>query len=235
MRGVSSVAYHALLRLAYALDYESREEASCSLAYWASTFYPCPDFDVHSTPIEPNMFFDEIVKDASTAQIQETPSIDSRIQQVYRLPNIAPLWKPIQTSDPNPLEKMSALILETFAHTHHFTILHALTSCQALQVVLPYLGDPRIALSHYWHSVCAAYITVERSGYGVGTDTTSFSDRTWEEIFDSAVTSAQDLSSYEHTLKLAYSCWRNFHHSQDRRYVALAARESNKPAYRGGG
>jgi len=45
MTGVCTAAYHALLRLAYALDYGSWDEAVFALAYWAAEFYPGPKFN----------------------------------------------------------------------------------------------------------------------------------------------------------------------------------------------
>ena len=46
MSGVCTAAYHALLRLAYGLDYGSKDESRAfALAYWAVEFYPGPDFD----------------------------------------------------------------------------------------------------------------------------------------------------------------------------------------------
>ena len=68
-KGVSSVAYHALLRLGYALDYGSRKEAAFSLAYWAAHFYSGPDFDVNETPVEPDKFLADLVHCPTTIKI----------------------------------------------------------------------------------------------------------------------------------------------------------------------
>jgi hypothetical protein len=53
-------------------------------------------------------------------------------------------------------------ILALFCETHEFTMLHALTTCQALRSLLPYVSDQRKTLSAYWHSVCASYVSVRR-------------------------------------------------------------------------
>jgi hypothetical protein len=227
MTGVSSVAYHALLRLGYALDYGDVDEIIFSLAYWASTFYPCPDVNDKTTPVEPDVFLAGIVKSAGTLQLRQTNSIDGRIRQVYNSREIDGLWKPIRVPDSNSLEKVSALILETFAQTHHFTILHALTSCQALRVLVPYLIDLQPSVSHYWHSVCAAYITVCRSPFKVGTSVTTKAEAEWKDIFARAVACEKDL---EHTIKLAYACWLEFQHYGRDGYIDLAFREVNQPS-----
>jgi len=38
------------------------------------------------------------------------------------------------------------------------------------------------------------------------------------------------LSPYEHTIKLAYSCWQESKHFKRDRYLALASREIEKPS-----
>ena len=143
MTGVCTAAYHALLRLAYALDYGSREEVVFALAYWAVEFYPGPDFDAARSQMEPETLFDEIIKGASNLQIEPVHSIDGRLHQVYQFREIAHCWKPVRISGSDPLEKMSALILHIFAESQHFTLLHALTSCQALRLRTSLLEGPR--------------------------------------------------------------------------------------------
>jgi hypothetical protein len=156
MSGVCTAAYHALLRLAYALDYGSKDEAVFALAYWAVDFYPGPDFNSDAAPVEPEALFEEIIKGTSKLHIEPVNSIDGRLHQVYQFREIASCWKPVRISGSDPLEKMSKLILQIFAHSQHFTLFHALTSSQAMRRVLPYLKDPERSLSAYWHSVCAA-------------------------------------------------------------------------------
>jgi hypothetical protein len=227
MSGVCTAAYHALLRLAYGLDYGSKDEVVFSLAYWAVEFYPGPDFDADSNPVEPEALFDEIIKAASKLQIEPVNSIDGRLHQVYQFREIAHLWKPIRISGSDPLEKMSGLILRLFAESQHFTLLHALTSCQAMGHVLPYLKDREKSLSAYWHSVCAAYVTVLRSSFEMGTDTVPSCQMQWEEIFAAAVASEDSL---EHIVKLCYACWRESGHYHRPEYLALACREIRKPS-----
>ncbi len=227
MAGVCTAAYHALLRLAYALDYGSRDEVVFALAYWAVEFYPGPDFDAGSSPMEPETLLDEIIKGASNLQIEPVNSIDGRLHQVYQFRDIAHCWKPVRISDSDPLEKMSALILHIFAESQHFTLLHALTSCQALRPVLPYVKDPGKVLSAYWHSVCAAYVTVLRSSFEMGRDTVPSCQMQWEEIFAAAVASEDSL---EHIVKLCYASWLESGHYHRPEYLALASREIRKPS-----
>jgi hypothetical protein len=227
MSGVCTAAYHALLRLAYALDYGSNDEAVFALAYWAVDFYPGPRFDADAAPVEPEALFEEIMKGVSNLHIEAVHSIDGRLHQVYQFREIASCWKPVRISDSDPLEKMSKLILQIFAHSQHFTLLHALTSCQAMRRVLPYLKDPEKSLSAYWHSVCAAYVTVLRSRFEMGRDTLPSCEMQWEEIFAAAAASEDSL---EHVVKLCYTGWLEFGHYHRPEYLALACREIRKPS-----
>jgi hypothetical protein len=227
MTGVCTEAYHALLRLGYALDYGSREEVAFALAYWCVEFYPGPDYETNASPVEPETLLAEIVEGASGLQIAPLYSIDGRLHQVYDFSDFKKSWKPVRIADSNPLEKLSASILKIFAESQHFTLLHALTSCQALRLVLPYIKDPRESLTRYWHSVCAAYITVYRSSFALGKDTVPRCDMAWKEIFAEAASSEEAL---EHKVKLAYTCWLESDCYGRAEYLALACREVRTPS-----
>jgi hypothetical protein len=227
MSGVCTAAYHALLRLAYALDYGSNDEVVFALAYWAVDFYPGPDFDADAASVEPETLFDEIIKGVSNLHIEPVNSIDGRLHQVYHFREIANCWKPIRISGSDPLQKMSALILKLFAESQHFTLLHALTSCQAMRRVLPYLKDTEKSLSAYWHSVCAAYVTVLRSSFEMGRDILPSCEMQWQEIFSTAITSEDSL---EHIVKLCYASWIESGHSHRPEYLAVAWREIRNPS-----
>gem|GEM_PF-4764427 len=227
MTGVCTAAYHALLRLAYALDYGSEDEAAFALAYWAVEFYPGPKFNPAVPPVEPEALFDEIVHATSNLQIEPVNSIDGRLHQVYQFREIAHRWKPVRISGSDPLGTMSELILKIFSKSQHFTLLHALTSCQAMRLVLPYVKDHGKSLSEYWHSVCAACVTVSRSRFEMGKSSVSRGTLSWKEVFPEAAAS-QD--SIEHIVKLCYACWLESQHYDRAEYLALACRELRNPS-----
>jgi len=227
MTGVCTAAYHALLRLAYALDYGSRDEAVFALAYWAVEFYPGPKFNSDAPPVEPEALFDEIVQATSNLQIEPVYSIDGRLHQVYQFREIEHCWKPVRISGSDPLGKMSELILKIFSKSQHFTLLHALTSCQALRLVLRYVKDHEESLSEYWHSVCAAYVTVSRSRFEIGKNSVPRGTLSWQEVFAEAAASEDSM---EHIVKLCYACWLESLHYDRAEYLALACREIRNPS-----
>jgi hypothetical protein len=231
MSGVCTAAYHALLRLAYALNFTSKDEMIFALAYWAVDFYQGPAFDASAPGVEPEELLQEIVSAASHLQIEPVNSIDGRLQQVYQAAEFTHHWKPILMSNSAPperkIEKMSKLILQVFSTSQHFTLLHALTSCQAMRTVLPYLKEPEKSLSAYWHSVCAAYVTVHRSKFEMEKDSVPSCQMQWEEIFSAATASKESM---EHVVKLCYAGWLESRHYQRPEYLALAGREVRKPS-----
>ena len=231
MKGSAGSAFHPLIRLGYALDYGSREEIAFSLAYWAANYQPSPDFDAGAAPVEPDALLSEIVKNTSTLKIKPVNSIVGRMDQVYRATDFRSSLKPVRTPDSNPLERISELLMETFTQTQDFTLLHAVTSCQAMRLVLPYAGDPQNTLSRYWHSVCAAYLTVLKTEKAIGKDSAADGGPGWEEILPKAA--AADMSSigaYDHVVKLVYSCWLESRHYKRDLYRALAIREIENPS-----
>src|SRR5678809_666847 len=125
MTGVCTAAYHALLRLAYALDYGSRDEVVFALAYWAVEFYPGPKFNPDASPVEPEALFNEIAQATSNLKIEPVNSIDGRLHQVYQFREIEHRWKPVRISGSDPLREISELILKIFSKNQHFTLLHA--------------------------------------------------------------------------------------------------------------
>ena len=227
MKGSSSVAYHALLRLGYAIDYGSQEEMAFSLAYWAAGFYPGPAVDAKAAAVEPDTILADAVKAASGVRIKQTGTIDGNIRQVYGTREFASLWRPVRVPDSNPLARISELILATFTQSQHFTLLHALTSCQSLRLVLPYVGDVHESLGGYWHSVVAAYLTVACGKFEVGKDTAPDGGFEWAEVIARAAAAEKAL---EHTVKLTYSCRMEFEHYKRMEYRALAIRELKRPS-----
>jgi hypothetical protein len=228
LKGVSTEAYHALLRLAYALDYNSDEEVAFSLAYWAANFYSSPDYDERETAVDADVFLAQIAQATPVLSVRQLRSIDERIRQIYECKDIAAVWKPIRMDDSEPLQQLASAILDVFTLTHHFTLLHALTSCQAMRTVLPYIQHRKEHLSQYWHSVCAAYLTVMHAGFAMSVDKGAVKTLEWPDIFRNAIASQQPISSFEHTIKLTYSCWREAKHYNAEQYRVLACRELDK-------
>jgi hypothetical protein len=98
-------------------------------------------------------------------------------------------------------------------------------------VVLPYAGDPSACLGAFWHSACAAMLTVRKVRRRIEQDGATPSKSEWPEVHAQALArNVQPLSRYEHTVKLVYSCWLEAKHYGRDRYLALACRELERPS-----
>jgi len=234
-KGLGGAFSHDLLRLAYGIDYGSREEIVFALAGWASGWRPSPGAGDRGPAVEPDALLSEILKNTADLKIEPNGGrmgpIAFRMDQVYSSAAFLKALKPVRTPDADPTAKVSELIMEWFTQTHDFTLLHAFTTCQALRRVLPYAGDPREAVSAFWHSACVMYLTVMKVRPDVGKDGVKGGPRDWKEIFEKAPAADMTwLSPYEHTIKLAYSCWLESKHFKRDRYLALASREIEEPS-----
>ena len=233
--GLGGAFAHDLLRLGYAIDRESTEEIVFSLAGWAMSYQPSPDFEHRGPPVEPDALLSEIVERTSALRIEldggNFGPIAFRLGQVYGSEEYSGSLKPVRIPDSDPLARISELIMEAFTRTHDFTLLHCLTTCQAARVALPFVGDPRKCLSAYWHSACAAYLTVVKARPEIGKDSVAADPPDWREIHSRAAAADSDhVSAFEHTVKLTYSCWVESRHYDRDRYRALASREVENPS-----
>jgi hypothetical protein len=219
---------HTLIHMSYAIDHGSREEIAHALAHWARDLGPEQQFDLTPTAVAPDALFAAIVKD--TADLALVPRggnsgpINWRLGQVQRHKGYSAHLKPIRIPESDPLGKFSEVILDLFCETHEFTLLHALTTCQALRVLLPYVSDPKTTLS----SVCASYVTVRRMPqFAAARQPVPTGKAEWQEITAKATASDATIheSQYVHRVKLVYSCMQESKHYRRDLHRAVAARE----------
>jgi len=214
--GISCEAFHPLIRLSFALEYKNSEEVIRSLAYLANSYY---SFKVEK--LRENFNIDEIAKSLENSKFFKELNHQGNIQDkmirvknqselkdvIYRLPKNIEIEK--------ALELISAMTIELYLKTENFTLLHGVTSCQALKVVLPYIKDKFSLLNSYFIGVQIAYLStncVEVSNYQNDID-----NLTWEEIKEKVI--KEDDS---HTIKLVYSSLKEYEKSKDRRYLLSA-------------
>ncbi len=224
IRRSNAGAYHPLLRLGYAIDYGDREEIVHSLAGWAGGS-PSPDFDIQAPPVAPDALLSEITQKMSDFRLGPSGGIEDSAKQVYAQKAFYESLKPVRVPDTNPMERISEIIMEAFTQTKDFTLLHAVTSCQAVRLMVPYLRFPQESLSWYWHSVCANYLVVSKEHPRFGKDSVTGGSPGWKELLlQAAASDVSNVSVYEHRVKLVYSCWLDSQHYKRDRYLALAAR-----------
>ncbi len=223
---------HTLIHMSYAIDYGGREEIACALASWTANCGDQRQIDLSPAAVEPDALLAAIVEYTSDLTLSprggNSGSIVWRLAQVQRYKEFAKQLKPVRFPDQDPLRRFAELILELFCETHEFTLLHALTTCQALRVLLPYVSEPKRTLGAYWHTVCESYVTVRRMPQFEAAKQAVPTNRTeWDEITKKAPASDATIhgSQYVHRVKLVYSCVQEFKHYGMDLHRAVSARE----------
>jgi hypothetical protein len=151
--GVGASAFHALMRLAYALIDDNRTEVAIALGYWAATYLPMPP----ATGAPP------VTEDPA-----EVLAMVSRIEALHDLPVRELLWQNIRESGqcpdfapvidwlavgPDTPARMAGASIALFAATQEFCALHAVTGMHWVRIVLPYCPDGEPLLRAFWQGI----------------------------------------------------------------------------------
>jgi hypothetical protein len=203
--GIGASAFHALMRLAYAILRNDPSDIGIALAYWAASYLPLPP----STGAP-----------AVTADPAEVLRLTAAIEPLHHLPLHELLWQNMRDASavpafapvvdwleigPGTLEKMAAVALSLFAATQHFAALHVITGLHWIRVVAAHCDKPtlHLMLRSFWQGIAAlmgelgfpelpATETVERWRHLPAPG--------WPEIFKAAA-----MSYDEHDISLAFS------------------------------
>jgi hypothetical protein len=198
---IATAAFHPLIRTAYGIDANHQQEIATGLAYW-------------------NLEYRTLA--ASKERIAlPAAEILPRLAAQYPLIALAPgniadhmfsvtqqrgwMETPIQPEQLG-LEDIARVAIDAYRGTRDFTLLHGVTGCHALRLILPYCPEPESALRYFWAGLVVAYLSTgpkqvavaAENGVAIG----------WREIRKRACTSDDD-----HVIKLAYSCWREMEYS----------------------
>ncbi|WGL16051.1 questin oxidase family protein [Microbulbifer bruguierae] len=118
------------------------------------------------------------------------------------------------------LQDIAQVAIRTYLGTRDFTLLHGVTGCHALRVILPYCTDRATALRYFWQGFIIAYLsTGPKTIRPVATEETeSIKDISKRQaaIRESALNSDDD-----HVIKLSYSALEEFHYYGDNKYLQV--------------
>lgn len=216
IRGVAGRAFHPLIRLSYALRSDNEEEVVKSLSYFASKYLPHKFDDLPSNSEKPLESLISLVESVKGEEYNGNLIAD-RIDKVYRLEGFKNNAFTLKGNSEELLSQLDKIINKLFIETKNFTILHAVTSKEAIRALLPLVKDKENILQNYWLAVLAAYITVDSPEVRdldiyIPNDLPEF-----KEIISESIASDND-----HTIKLANSCRIEFERSGDEVYKYIA-------------
>jgi hypothetical protein len=202
--GISAAAFHAVIRLAYALQVKDAPETAVSLAYFADTYLPLGQPTGAASIEEPPV---ELLRrlgrtEALAHRAGHTGLISNRLAEIGAQPAFAPVidWLPPKLAGLAPLAEAALVV---YASTGDFTALHGLTSTHALRIAWPHLPDPVAAARYHFQALCAAYISVGTPPLLTEAERARLTRQAvppW-----SAIAAAAIRSNDEHVIKLVYS------------------------------
>ena len=215
--GIASAAFHALIRLAYALEIPTpemggeesaeaciKQEVAAALASFASQFqalgHVCATNSANAlAPSQIRRLLEQLLAPPLQTWSCESDLISAQIATVAALP----AFESVSTwlaNDELTLQYLSSCAAHIYLQESNFTVLHMLTASHAMRLVLPYFSDQSLALRGFWQAYAAAFIAsgvryIPQAEPAIG----PLPD--WQQIFNLAM-----ASDNEHVIKLVYSC-----------------------------
>jgi hypothetical protein len=215
--GLAASAFHALIRLAYAIESEIEREICSALAYWAMEYrmLPLRSATVERTP-------EEIIGELSRAVAGHRYAPGIIIDRMVEIASHPDVRRFIVQPDDISLPRIADVALSVYSREDDFVALHMLTACHAFRVVQGYFSEQVLALRYLWQSIAIAYLTTERVFTAEPEGRETHSDGgDWV-----ACTAVAKDSLDDHVVKLTYSAWQEWLHYKDPRYLEIARRKN---------
>ena len=216
IKGVASRAFHPLIRLSFAIRSENVEEVIRSLSYFAETFVP-HKFDVLPSKAENPLVALKILVESVKNEDYSGSLIADRIEKIYCFDGFNKNAFSLKGDYEELVLQLDKIINKLFVETKNFTILHGVTSKEAIKTLLPLVKDKEYVLQNYWIAILAAYISIGSPeindlNIDIPADLPDFN-----EIINNNINSKND-----HSIKLANTCRIEYERSRDTVYKYIA-------------
>jgi hypothetical protein len=212
--GLAASAFHAMIRLAYAIEAGVEGELAQALAYWASEYVTLP-FSLD--PAEGTL--DEIaarLRARVAGHVFKPGIIIDKMQEIAWHPALGGMA--VQPAAAPALRAIAQFGLSAYCRHEDFTLLHVVTGCHAFRLLQPFVHDAALARRYLWQAVVSAWLTVAPAdepaqGCAPGCGTPG-------EIAMLATRASDD-----HAIKLCYSALCEYREYGDARYLQAAWRK----------
>ncbi len=211
--GIGASAFHGLIRLAYGIEQQNLNEVSFGLADWAAHYMP-----LKLSSEKSNKSMGEVLEElAPVARNHEfSPGlIFNRMIEISRLDKVQAY--PVQPTEISQQE-LAALAVHAYAGSGDFTLLHGVTGCHALRLILPYCPDAELALRSFWQALLIAYLST--AGVEISSPPSLNNEAVDWSILKARVCNSKD----DHQVKLMYTLWQESLVYSNSVYLALANR-----------
>jgi hypothetical protein len=217
MPGLAASAFHALIRLAYAIEGGLDDEIALALAYWASEYASLP------LSLEPAAgSLDEIaerLRPRVAGHVFKPGIIIDKMLEIAWHPSLT--GAPVQPGAAPALRDIARFALQAYLRREDFTLLHIVTGCHAFRIVQRYANDKALAVRYLWQAALAAWLTVVVTGSDAAEGGHGGAAPAEQAIAAQAV-----LSSDDHVIKFCYSALCEYREYGDPGYLRAAARKA---------
>ena len=213
MPGVAASAFHALIRLAYAIGIDSESEMAIALAYWSAEYQA---FGLRAC--EQDVSMPALLSELAPIGVNHNFGPGIIVDRMNEIGTL--LTKHNLPCIPAKVEfnELRRLCLNAFAAQNDFTLLHTVTGCHALSVIMPFIYDKPAALCVFWQAILVAYLSTGLD-FKLCDTRLGVAECQFEPILAKALESDDS-----HVIKLVYTCWREFVHHQEPLYYVVAKR-----------
>lgn len=202
MPGVGVHAFHAVIRLGYALEADNDDEIIFSLAYWAIVFWEIKADQDFEESVEPAVYLKAVSKVFENHKFDWKGNIENRMQLVVEQTGFQSIVDRYVLKL-GSFDQIRSVLIQLYSQTQDFTILHGVTSAYAMRFLMPYLEDEAAAVQDFWQAILAAYVTVGMPA--LKSSRIAHPEMSWSEIFEEAI-----QSNDEHVIKMVYVCYQEF-------------------------
>jgi len=193
IQGCAASAFHALIRLSYGIIQENAKEITFGLAHLSSHYLRLPESSKSEN--EPSA----ILNNALNTFSDYVASGDTITNRMIDIANHNKFTNINKFSSGLSLASLSHLFTQLYLRSSDFTVLHAVTSCHAMRIVLPYIEDKESALVGYWSAALVAILSVENLELR---DVCEIQTKSLEQLNVEIAAKSND----DHLIKLVFSC-----------------------------
>jgi hypothetical protein len=221
--GLAASATHGLMRLAYGVMRDDRQEIATALGYWSATYLGLGV--AHGAPPVTDDPVDVLVRMRPIGAFRHVETELDLLWHFMRAMSAKLEFRPLVDwleIGPGTAERMRKASLALYAGTMHFCALHALTGCHWLRLLNPVLADPGLMLRYFWQAIASLYPKLGFPDLPSAETLENWRRQPcpdWPEIAAAAV-----RSNDEHDLSLVFSAREEHRKFGDRLYQIVAAR-----------
>jgi hypothetical protein len=214
--GLSTSAFHCLIRTAYAVESGCKSEIADALAFWSS------EYTEFSIPlIEQDVSLQDVIGDVVahfSDGIEYSGIIVDKMIAVSRESFFA---HGLVSPQDLTLDAIRRAVLDLYSQCEDFTLLHTVTSTHAMRVLQRFVGDQQSVCRILWQGILMAVATVsDVFARNQQSMTIASTKADWCEILSRGRDSLDD-----HVIKLAYTAREESRLGEDEKYRWIAARK----------